>query len=213
MNRLVHVLAAIAVCYISGCTHGATVRPSVSPVAFELIDQKVQASAAVYVYPELIDHKVTVHPTTYACSAWNFDVEIGDSIRTTVHRVAEAAFKKAYPVSSLNEAVGSYDVIVAISLLDANTNIAFHQSFFSATADASAELNLKVALYDNKKERLDQFVVGYSSRQTGGAGGFCEGGGQVIDAAFQQCLKNISIQLAEKLTRNQRLLSMLQRKP
>jgi hypothetical protein len=211
-KKLCGMIKILAIFFIiSGCTHSVAIRPSVSPVAYEFADKRVPASVAVYVYPELLDYTFEVYPSSYTCSAWNFRIEIGDPIRNTVQRIAEASFEKAFPISSFEEAANSYDYVITISLLDVNANITFNQGF-SITADASAELNLKVNILGKDKEKIDQFVVGYSSRQTGGAGSFCAGGSQVIDMAFQQCLKNISIQLAEKLTRNQALIGVIDKK-
>ncbi len=197
---------------LSGCTHSAVISPSVSPVAYEMANDRVSASAAVYIYPELLEHSYQVHPSSYQCSAWNYKLEVGKSVSGTVAKVVEASFEKAFPVNTLQETPDIYDVIVSVGLLDCNCNLSFHSSFFSGTADASAELSLRVVLLDPKLERIDQFVVGYSSRRTSGAGGFCEGGSKAIEDAFQQCLKHISIELAEKLTRNSKLLEYLKSK-
>ena len=196
--------------FLSACTHSAVISPSVSPVAYEMANDRVAASAAIYIYPELLDHSYQVHPSSYQCSAWKYNLEVGKSVSGTVSKVVEASFEKAYPVSRLQETPDLYDVIVSVGLMDCNCALSFHSSFFSGTADASAELSLKVVLLNNKLERIDQFVVGYSSRRTSGAGGFCEGGSTAIEAAFEQCLKHISIELAEKLSHNSKMIKILE---
>lgn len=197
---------------VSGCTYNGIARPSVSPEPFEVAGQKVPGSAAVYLFSHLLDYKISVRPDTLGCSAWSYDVEIGDSVRKTVHRATEAAFERVSPIFSMDQSTGSYfDFIVAVNLEGANANISFD---FSGRPDVLAELTLKVAVYDKTMVILDQFLVGYISRQTGKpwAWNTCKAGGDLINTSFQQCLKNISIQLADKLTKNPRLLPLVQKK-
>lgn len=193
---LIVLLATI----MAGCSHSVAVRPNVSPMAYNFSDKPINAHICLVMHDSISNHKQVVNPKSYVCSAWSYPVEMGPAISSTITQVAKNCFREVEVMNSIPVGKHHFNGILMVDLIDANLDLTFLPGFWSATADCYTEMNLKLTFLDGNNKKVWQSVVGYSKRQTGDSGGACEGGSTAISQALEACLKNISIQLAEKLT-------------
>jgi hypothetical protein len=72
-------------------------------------------------------------------------------------------------------------------------------------------MNIKLTFYDANLNPVWRSVVGYSKKEFADAGGTCGGGATAISASMEQCLKNISIQMAEKIADSHKIKTTIAR--
>ena len=198
-------LAVLLICLAFwGCSHQVTVKPSVSPVAYQLIDHKVEGNIAIYVHPDLAGLNQVVKPRSRSCSAVKFPMEAGQSIKTSLIRTAQSIFKNCKAVDSVPQDHG-FDGILAAELLDFDVDVKFNDGLWSGTAESWVEMNIKLTFYDANLNPVWRTVVGYTKKDFSDAGGTCGGGAIAISGGVEQCLKNISLQMAEKLADSQKI--------
>jgi len=194
------------------CSHEVTVKPVVSPVAFKLIDQKVEGNIAIFVHPDLAELNPDVEPHSRYCSTTNFPLEAGQSIKASLIKTAQGVFKNCREVAAVPQDHG-FDGILAAELLDFDVDLKFTEGTWSGTAEAWVELNILLTFYDAKLNPVWRSVVGYSKKDFADAGRTCGGGAVAISKSMEQCLKNISIQMAEKIAASNKIKVALARTP
>ena len=91
-----------------GCSHEVTVKPIVSPVASKLIDQKIEGNIAIFISPELAELSKIVEPHSRYCSATNFPLEAGQSIKASLIKTAQNVFKNCRPVDRIMASTASW---------------------------------------------------------------------------------------------------------
>jgi len=207
MRKLAVVLICLA---FLGCSHEVTVNPSVSPVADQLIDHKVEGNIAIFVHPDLTGLSQVVKPRSRSCSTVRFPMEAGQSIKTSLIKTAQSIFKNCTPVDSVPQDHG-FDGILAAELLDFDVDVKFNDGLWSGTAESWVELNIKLTFYDANLVPVWRTVVGYTKKDFSDAGGTCGGGAIAISGGVEQCLKNISLQMAEKLADSQKIKTTIAR--
>jgi hypothetical protein len=195
-----------------GCSHEVTVKPIVSPVASKLIDQKIEGNIAIFISPELAELSKIVEPHSRYCSATNFPLEAGQSIKASLIKTAQNVFKNCRPVDSVPQNHG-FDGILAAELLDFDVDLKFSDGTWSGTAESWVEMNILLTFYDAKLNPIWRSVVGYSKKDFADAGPTCGGGAVAISGSMEQCLKNISIQMAEKIADSNKIKVTLARAP
>ena len=204
-------LAVLLICLaFLGCSHEVTVKPSVSPVAYQLIDHKVEGNIAIYVHPDLAGLNQVVKPRSRSCSMVKFPMEAGQSIKTSLIKTAQTIFKNCKSVDSVPQDHG-FDGILAAELLDFDVDVKFNDGLWSGTAESWVEMNIKLTFYDANLNPVWRTVVGYTKKDFSDAGGTCGGGAIAISGGVEQCLKNISLQMAEKLADSQKIKTTIAR--
>ena len=195
-----------------GCSHAVTVKPIVSPVAVKLIDQKIEGNIAIFIPPDLADLRKVVEPRSRYCSTMNFPLEAGQSIKASLIKTAQSVFKNCRPVDSVPQNHG-FDGILAAEILDFDVDLKFSEGTWSGTAESWVEMNIMLTFYDAKLNPIWRSVVGYSKKDFADAGGTCGGGAIAISRSMEQCLKNISILMAEKIADSNKIRITLARAP
>ncbi len=204
-------LIILLICLVFlGCSHKVTVKPTVSPVAYQLLDHKVDGNIAIFVHPDLANLNQVVKPRSRKCSTANFPIEAGKSIKASLIKTAQGVFKNIKAVDSVPQDHG-FDGILAAELLDFDVDVKFNDGLWSGNAESWVEMNIKLTFYDANLNPVWRSVVGYSKKEFADAGGTCGGGATAISARMEQCLKNISIQMAEKIADSQKIKTAIAR--
>lgn len=207
MKKIVYLLT---IALLLGCSHEVTVKPVVSPVAYKLMDQKVEGNIAVFVHPDLADLRLTVEPHSRYCGSASFPLEAGQSIKGSLIKTAQSVFENCRPVAAVPQNHG-FDGILAAELLDFDVDLKFNEGTWSGSAESWVEMNILLTFYDAKLNPVWRTVVGYSKKDFADAGAACGGGADAISKSMEQCLKNISIQMAEKITDSSKIKMTLSR--
>jgi len=201
MKKLIYLMICIV---FWGCSHEVTVNPTVSPIAYQLIDQKVDGNVAVFVHSDLADLNRVVKPRSRHCSTANFPLEAGQSIKASLITTAQSVFTNCKAVDSVPQDHG-FDGILAAELLDFDVDVKFNDGLWSGTAESWVEMNIKLTFYDANLNPVWRTVVGYTKKEFSDAGGTCGGGAAAIRGSVEQCMKNISIQMAEKIAASKKI--------
>lgn len=201
MKKLIYLMIWIV---FWGCSHEVTVNPTVSPIAYQLIDQKVDGNIAVFVHSDLADLNRVVKPRSRHCSTANFPLEAGQSIKASLIKTAQSVFTNCKAVDSVPQDHG-FDGILAAELLDFDVDVKFNDGLWSGTAESWVEMNIKLTFYDANLNPVWRTVVGYTKKEFSDAGGTCGGGATAIRGSVEQCMKNISIQMAEKIAASKKI--------
>ncbi len=207
MRKLIILLICLV---FLGCSHKVTVKPIVSPVVYQLVDHKVDGNIAIFVHPDLADLKQVVKPRSRNCSTAKFPIEAGQIIKASLIKTAQSVFKNSKAVDSVPQDHG-FDGILAAELLDFDVDVKFNDGLWSGTAEAWVEMNIKLTFYDANLNPVWRTVVGYTKKDFSAAGQTCGGGATAISAGMEQCLKNISIQMAEKIADSQKIKTAIAR--
>jgi len=207
MKKLIIVLICLA---FWGCSHQVTVNPTVSPVASQLIDHKLDGNIAIFVHPDLAELNQVVKPRSRNCSTARFPIEAGQSIKAGLIKTAQSIFKNYKVVDSVPKNHG-FDGILAAELLDFDVDVKFNDGLWGGTAESWVEINIKLTFYDANLNPVWRSVVGYTKKEFADAGGTCGGGATAISGGMEQCLKNISIQMAEKIAESQKIKASIAR--
>ena len=201
MKKLAILLICLA---FLGCSHEVTIKPTVSPVAYQLIDHKVDGNIAIFVHPDLADLNQVVKPRSRSCSTAKFPIEAGQSIKASLIKTAQSIFTNCKAVNSVPQDHG-FDGILAAELLDFDVDVKFNDGLWSGTAESWVEMNIKLTFYDANLNPVWRTVVGYTKKDFSDAGGTCGGGAIAISGSMEQCMKNISIQMAEKIVQSNKI--------
>ena len=207
MRKLAILLICLA---FLGCSHKVTVKPTVSPVVYQLIDHKVDGNIAIFVHPDLADLNQVVKPMSRSCSTVKFSIEAGQSIKASLIKTAQSIFENSKVVNSVPQDHG-FDGILAAELLDFDVDVKFNDGLWSGTAESWVEMNIKLTFYDADLNPVWRTVVGYSKKDFSDAGGTCGGGATAISGSIEQCMKNISIQMAEKIVESNKIKTTIAR--
>jgi len=207
MRKLVILLICLV---FLGCSHEVTVKPTVSPFASQLIDHQVDGNIAIFVHPDLASLNQVVKPRSRNCSTANFPIEAGQSIKTSLIKTAQGVFKNCKAVDSVPQDHG-FDGILAAELLDFDVDVKFNDGLWSGTAESWVEMNIKLTFYDANLNPVWRTVVGYTKKDFSAAGGTCGGGATAISGSMEQVMKNISIQMTEKLADSQKIKTTIAR--
>ena len=181
-----------------GCSHEVTVKPTVSPIAYQLIDHKVNGNIAIFVHPDLADLNLVVKPRGRSCSIVKFPIDAGPSIKGSLIKTARSIFENSTVVDSVSQDHG-FDGILAAELLDFDVDVKFNDGLWGGTAESWVEMNIKLTFYDANLNPVWRTVVGYTKKDFSAAGGACGGGATAISGGMEQCLNKISIQMVEKI--------------
>jgi hypothetical protein len=192
------------------CSHQVSVKPAVSPVAHQLIDHKIAGNIAIFVHPDLADLNLIVKPRSRSCSTVKFPIEAGPSIKASLVETAQSIFKNSTAVNSVSQEHG-FDGILAAELLDFDVDVKFNDGLWGGTAESWVEMNIKLTFYDASLTPVWRTVVGYTKKDFSDAGGTCGGGATAISGGLEQCLKNISIQMAEKIIDSSKIAATIAR--
>jgi hypothetical protein len=193
-----------------GCSHEVTFKPTVSPVAYQLVDHKVDGNIAIFVHPDLAELNKVVEPRSRNCSAANFPLEAGQSIKASLVKTAKSIFKNCKAVDSVAEDHG-FDGILAAELLDFDVDVKFNDGLWNGSAESWVEMNIKLTFYDANLNPVWRSVVGYTKKEFSEAGGTCGGGAVAISSGMEQVMKNISIQMAEKIAESKKIKTTIAR--
>jgi len=192
------------------CSHPVSVKPTVSPVAHQLIDHKLNGNIAIFVHPDLAALNLVVKPRSRSCSTVKFPIQAGPSIKASLVKTAQSLFKKSTAVDSVPQEHG-FDGILAAELLDFDVDVKFNDGLWGGTAESWVEMNIKLTFYDANLTPVWRTVVGYTKKDFSAAGGTCGGGATAISGGMEQCLKNISIQMAEKIIESSKIATTIAR--
>jgi hypothetical protein len=89
--------------------------------------------------------------------------------------------------------------------LDFDVDVKFNNGLWNGTAESWVEMNIKLTFYDSNLNPVWRAVVGYTKKSFSDAGGTCGGGATAISGSMEQCLKNISIQMVEKIAESNKI--------
>ena len=87
----------------------------------------------------------------------------------------------------------------------------FNDGLWNGSAESWVEMNIKLTFYDANLNPVWRSVVGYTKKEFSKAGGTCGGGAIAISNGMEQCMKNISIQMAEKIAHSSKIKSTIAR--
>ena len=203
------IILSIGLAFLS-CSHEVSVKPTVSPFANQLIDRKVDGNIAIFIHPDLAGLNQVVKPQSRHCSTAKFPIEAGKSIKACLIKTAQGVFKNCKAVDSVPQDHG-FDAILAAELLDFDVDVKFNEGLWSGTAESWVEINIKLTFYDANLNPVWRTVVGYTKKEFSNAGGTCGGGATAISGSMEQCLKNISIQMTEKIADSQKIKTIIAR--
>jgi hypothetical protein len=193
-----------------GCSHEVTIQPAVSPIAYQLVDHKVDGNIAIFVHPDLADLSRVVKPQSRHCSTAKFPVEAGRGIKASLVKTAQGIFRNCKAVDSVPQN-HEFDGILAAELLDFDVDVKFNDGLWSNTAESWIEMNIKLTFYDPNLNPVWRSVVGYTKKEFSDAGGACGGGATAISDGMAQCMKNISIQMTEKIADSKKIKATITR--
>lgn len=204
-------LVILLICFVFlGCSHEVSIKPAVSPVARQLVDHKVKGNVAIFIHPDLADLHKVVKPQSRNCSTAKFPIEAGQSIKSSLIKTARGIFENSRAVDSVPQDHG-FDGILAAELLDFDVDVKFNEGLWNGIAESWVEMNIKLIFYDANLKPVWYSVVGYSKKEFSEAGGTCGGGAVAISGGMEQCLKNISIQMTEKIVASEKIKSTIAR--
>ena len=207
MKKFAILLICLAVL---ACSHEVSVKPAVSPVAQQLIDHQIAGNIAIFVHPDLAELSLVVKPRSRSCSAVKFPIEAGSIIKASLIKTAQSIFENSSAVNSVAQDHG-FDGILAAELLDFDVDVKFNEGLWGGTAESWVEMNIKLTFYDANLTPVWRTVVGYTKKDFSEAGGTCGGGATAISGGMEQCLKNISIQMAEKINESNKIATTIAR--
>ena len=150
-------------------------------------------------------HRVVVG----ACTLVLREIDMSGS---SLIKTAQGVFKNCRPVDAVPQNHG-FDGILAAELVDFDVDLKFNEGTWSGTAESWVEINILLTFYDARLNPVWHSVVGYSKKDFAEAGTGCGGGADAISTAVEQCLKNISIQMAEKIADSNKIKVALARAP
>jgi len=176
------------------------------------MDQKIEGNIAVFIHPELADLKMVVEPQSRYCGSSSFPFQAGQSIKASLIKTAQGVFRNCRPVDAVPQNHG-FDGILAAEPVDFDVDLKFNEGTWSGTAESWVEINILLTFYDARLNPVWHSVVGYSKKDFAEAGTGCGGGAEAISKAMEQCLKNISIQMAEKIADSNKIKVALARAP
>jgi hypothetical protein len=179
-------------------------------VASQFIDHKVDGNIAIFVHPDLVDLNKVVKPQSRICSTVKFPIEAGKSIKASLIKTAQNVFKNCKAVDSVPQEHG-FDGILVAELLDFDVDVKFNNGLWNGTAESWVEMNIKLTFYDSNLNPVWRAVVGYTKKYFSDAGGTCGGGATAISGSMEQCLKNISIQMVEKIAESNKIKMTISR--
>ncbi len=153
-----------------------------------------------------------VKPQSRICSTVKFPIEAGKSIKASLIKTAQSVFKNCKAVDSVPQEHG-FDGILVAELLDFDVDVKFNNGLWNGTAESWVEMNIKLTFYDSNLNPVWRAVVGYTKKSFSDAGGTCGGGATAISGSMEQCLKNISIQMVEKIAGSNKIKMTIARSP
>ncbi len=207
MKKLPLLLVCLA---FIGCSHQVSIEPAVSPLAHQLVDHKVEGHVAIFIHPELANLHAVIKPQSRTCSTVRFPIDAGQSIKSSLVKTAQGIFENIRAVDSVPQD-HDFDGILAAELLDFDVDLKFNEGVWNDTAESWVELNIKLTFYDDSLKPVWYAVVGYTKKEFSDAGGTCGGGAEAISGGMEQCLKNISIQMTEKIADSRKIKAALDR--
>ncbi len=204
-------LSLILVCLaFIGCSHKVSIEPAVSPLAFQIVDHKVEGNVAIFIHPELANLHTVIKPHSRTCSTAKFPIDAGQSIKSSLVKTAQGIFENIRAVDSVPQD-HDFDGILVAELLDFDVDLKFNERLWNDTAESWVEMNIKLTFYDSSLKPVWYTVVGYTKKEFSDAGGSCGGGAEAISGGIEQCLKNISIQMTEKIADSRKIKAALDR--
>ncbi len=207
MKKLPLLLVCLA---FIGCSHQVSIEPAVSPLAHQLVDHKVEGHVAIFIHPELANLHAVIKPQSRTCSTVRFPIDAGQSIKSSLVKTAQGIFENIRAVDSVPQD-HDFDGILAAELLDFDVDLKFNERLWNDTAESWVEMNIKLTFYDANLKPVWYAVVGYTKKEFSDAGGSCGGGAEAISGGIEQCLKNISIQMTEKIADSRKIKAALDR--
>lgn len=179
---------------LCGCTYNA--KPvAVSSAAAEIQTNRVSKErVSLYIEPALRDLR-TEADTGYVCSAHAFPVDAGDAVATSVRKVVEGAFA-GYELRDTPNYEGS-DIDMRVALEGFRVDLSFETGFWSAKANANAELVLKVDVNRNGEPIAPRTTVAGegSGHKDGGCGEGAVASAEATEKAIKRTMENLVYKL------------------
>jgi hypothetical protein len=199
MKKFINIL--IYSIFIVSCAYSVPIKPTVSPVAYEFTEKKIEGDVALFVDGDPTKLNQVVRPRSFTGAACYFPVEVGDSLKVSIERVANSYFTNVTRIDNLPKDKTNFDGILRAKLTDCNIDLTWLGQAGTAV-DAFAEMNVKLTFYDSDLKPVWASMVGHSKRVsvTATFTGGCRDALEPISSAIEGCLKQITLQMAEKIS-------------
>lgn len=179
---------------LPACTYN--VKPvAVASAASEIQSNRVSSErVSLYIEPELQSLR-TEADTGYTCSAHAFPVDAGDAVASSIRKVVEGAFP-SYELRDTPVYEGpALDMRVALE--NFRVTLGFDMGFWNATANANAELVLKVDVNRNGAPAAPRATIAGegSGRKEGGCGEGADASAEAVEKAIKRTMENLIYKL------------------
>jgi hypothetical protein len=205
MKKFINIL--ICLTFVASCSYSVPIRPTVSPIAYEFTEKKIESNVAIFVHGDPAKLNQVVSPKSLAGSACSYSVEVGNSLKKSLVKIANSYFTNVTPIDHLPKDKTSFDGILTAELIDFNIDITFPWPGFIARA--SAEMRVKLTFYDSDLKLVWTSVVEYSNLVVAQAGTGCDDGVEPISSAIETCFENLTLQMAIKISKSEKIKETL----
>lgn len=207
MKKLAIVAGAFALATtIAACSHTAPVSVSPNLNVYSSYGEKLPGSYLLYVGDR--DLSATIKPTGMNCGFHSFPIDIREAFKMsttrTIEQLVESVELVDNPVPAADLARTGKAGMIVVQPQDMNIRVQFIEGFWTATADADAELAASITV-DTSAGRVLGTTASGDSSATGGAGTLCDGGGRVIGEATEKALEELLGQIGERFANSPRL--------
>ncbi|MEN3950824.1 hypothetical protein [Iodidimonas sp. SYSU 1G8] len=188
------LVVCLAASLLAACTYDA--KPvAVTSAASEIQTNRISRErVSLYLAPDLMDLE-TEADTGYTCSAHKFPVKAGSAVATSVRKVVEEAFA-GYELRETPTYSGP-DLDMRVGLESFKVDLAFDSGFWSAKANAQAELVLKVDVSRNGEAIVGRTTIAGegTGRRDGGCGDGAEASAEATEKAIKRTMENMVYKL------------------
>ena len=205
MKKFINIL--ICLTFVASCSYRVPIRPTVSPMAYEFTEKKIEGNVAIFVHGDPAKLNQVVRPKSLAGSACSYSVEVGNSLKESLVKIATSYFTNVTPIDHLPKDKTSFDGILTAELIDYNIEIKYTGGGFKVRA--SAKMRVKLTFYDSDLKPVWTSVVGYSKWVMARAGMGCDVGVEPISSAIETCFENMTLQMAEKISKSEKIKETL----
>ncbi len=192
-----------------GCAYSVATKVEPAVNIYSSYDDKIPGSVILVMDNDVKSISQSVKASSYVCSAHNFPVNMGDSLALSIRKTTEQLFEtvleeNSFPSEERMAATNSRGIIY-VKLDRFSPRINFAMGFWSASANASADLVLDVTVKDAHNKKLMVTAISGSRTADGSGGGNCSGGANVLSEAISQTVRDAMERYAERLANSEKI--------
>lgn len=191
-----------------GCTYNATPVTAPAVNVYSSYDDPVSGQWVLVVDDSVNDANRNVKPSSYACSAHDYPLQAGDTLRASISRSMESIFEEvevrstAPSNSALKE--GGYAGVILVRLDHFQPRVTCNMGFFSANCTATTDISFGVNVR-GPEGRLYGGTAGANRSAQGDAGGTCQEVATWLSESARLSIREGLERLVEKLANSERI--------